>query len=87
MKEKYPVYSERYGHIHNFVRLEDGNYAFVPKEDWMPIYVTMSCDGDCIGFIDTEGGPCIGVGFRTIEIEVEDIISVGNNIEFKLKEL
>lgn len=87
MKDKYIVPSDRYHRLHRFIALENGNYRFEPEEDWMPIYVTKDRDGDGIDFIDTEGGPCIGVGFKTSEFEVTDIINTETDIEFKLKEL
>lgn len=72
MKDRYEVKSERYGHTHSFVKMPDGKYVFNPAEDWMPVYVTGSKKNG-IEFIDTEGGPCIGVGFKTNEVEVVEI--------------
>ena len=86
MKNDYRVPSERYGHTHYFVRQKDGRYAFVPAEEWMPVYITRNNDGS-ICFIDTEGGPCIGVGFKTDEIEVVKIESIGSIELFTLKEI
>ena len=82
MKSKYAVPSDRYGHVHSFVQVEGNKYSFVPEKDWMPIYVTYNKDHS-IYFIDTEGGPCIGVGFKTDEVEVTDICGV----LFVLKEI
>lgn len=86
MKIKYDVPSERYGHTHSFVRVVDDKYTFVPEKEWMPIYVTYNDDGSTY-FIDTEGGPCIGVGFATDEIQVVDIVKEGNAELFVLKEI
>lgn len=86
MKTEYKVKSERYGYTHSFVQAEDNKYNFVPEEDWMPIYITGDGNGG-IAFIDTEGGPCIGIGFKTNEIEVVDLKTVGNTEIFILKEI
>ena len=80
MKKEYNVKSERYGHTHKFVRMPSGYYTFVPEQEWMPIYVTYSEDGN-VCFIDTEGGPCIGEGFETDEVKVVAI----HGSEFELK--
>ena len=88
MREEYSIPSDRYHHLHKFVKKENGHYDFVPQEDWMPIYVTMKEDGSGVEFIDTDGGPVIGRGFKNSFIEVVDIITNENNdIEFILKEL
>ena len=88
MQKEYPVQSDRYHNCHKFVRKENGNYDFIPEKDWMPIYVTSSEDGKRIEFIDSDGGPVIGRGFKNSFIEVVDIITNENNdIEFILKEL
>ena len=88
MRKEYPIPSDRYHHLHKFVKKENGHYDFVPQEDWMPIYVTMKEDGSDVEFIDTDGGPIIGRGFKNSFIEVVDIITNENNdIEFILKEL
>ena len=44
MKECYNVNSDRYNHVHHFVKKfdKDDEYLFIPAEDWMPIYVTMN---------------------------------------------
>lgn len=86
MKNNYLVPSERYGHVHYFVQYNDNKYSFVPAEEWMPVYITYNNDGS-IYFIDTEGGPCIGIGFRTDEIEVVDIVIEGKRELFVLKEI
>lgn len=86
MKNRYDVKSERYGHTHSFVRMSDGRYVFVPEESWMPVYVTANEDGG-VKFIDTEGGPCIGVGFKTDEIEVVKIDRDEKGEWFTLKEI
>lgn len=86
MKNNYIVPSERYGHTHYFVQYSDNKYSFVPAEEWMPIYITYNKDGS-VYFIDTEGGPCIGIGFRTDEIEVTDIVIEDNRMLFVLKEI
>ncbi len=88
MKETYTVPSDRYHRLHRFVRKENGNYDFVPEQDWMPIYVTMKEDNSGVYFVDTEGGPCIGEGFSTNEVIVEKINQdEKGNIEFVLKEI
>lgn len=87
MKTEYKVKSERYGHTHSFVQVEDNKYDFVPEENWMPVYITSNIDGNGIEFIDTEGGPCIGPGFKTDEIVVESIVVQGSKILFILKEI
>ena len=86
MKKIYNVPSERYGHTHKFVQQNNGKYVFVPEEEWMPIYVTYNKDHS-VYFIDTEGGPCIGVGFKTDEIEVIGIETIGGIDYFTLKEI
>ena len=86
MKNSYAVPSERYGHVHYFVQHDGNRYAFVPEEEWMPIYVTYNDDGS-VYFIDTEGGPCIGVGFKTDEVEVVGIERIENQEWFILKEI
>ena len=86
MKNNYLVPSERYGHTHYFVQVRDDKYVFVPEEEWMPVYITYNKDGS-IYFVDTEGGPCIGIGFRTDEIEVTDIVIEDKRELFTLKEI
>ena len=87
MQDVYYIQSDRYHRLHKFVRNEHGNYDFVPEQEWMPVYVTMSRDGDCVDFIDTEGGPCISVGWQSDKIIVKDIIyRKGKNPEFVLEE-
>lgn len=85
MEKVYNVPSERYGHVHKFVQIEGDLYSFVPEQDWMPIYVTLNGDGS-IKFIDTDGGPCIGVGFMTDEVEVTKIERIGMGEVFTLRE-
>lgn len=88
MKDFYVVHSERYHRLHKFVKLENGNYKFVPEEDWMPLYVTMNSDSDTVKFIDTEGGPCIDPGFRTDEFRVVEILNMPDgDLQFVLKEI
>ena len=84
MKKEYKVKSERYGYVHKFVQMPSGYYSFVPEKDWMPIYITGKMSD--IKFIDTEGGPCIGVGFETDEVKVKKIHCFGQSIEFELEE-
>jgi len=86
MEKVYNVPSERYGHVHKFVQIEGDLYSFVPEQDWMPIYATMNDNGD-IDFIDTDGGPCISVGFKTDKVEVTKIESIGLGEVFTLKEI
>lgn len=86
MKEEYKVMSERYGHTHSFHLMYNGKYVFVPEESWMPIYVTYNDDGT-VKFVDTEGGPCVGIGFKTDEVEVVNIERDENGEWFTLKEL
>jgi hypothetical protein len=83
MEKEYTVNSERYGHKHKFVQIEGDKYDFVPEKSWMPIYVTLNDDNKGVSFIDTEGGPCIGVGWSNDKIEVVDI--VGNYFILKEK--
>lgn len=85
MKNYYPVPSERYGHLHLFVRQKDNLYAFLPEEDWMPVYLTYNDDGS-VAFIDTEGGPCIGVGFKTNLFKVTKIEIVDGIELFTIEE-
>lgn len=90
MKESYNIKSDRYNHIHHFIKKFDKNdeYLFIPAEDWMPIYVTMNEDNKSVKFIDTEGGPCLGIGWKNDEIEVIDIFKrCPNETIFKLKEI
>ena len=82
MEREYKVKSDRYGHTHKFVQVEDDRYVFVPEESWMPIYVTLNDDKSVL-FIDTEGGPCIGVGWSNDEIQVTKI--EGNYFTLKEK--
>ena len=87
MKEKYDIKSERYGYTHSFVRVEPGKYIFVAEKKWMPIRVSYDTDG-AIRFIDPDGGPCIGVGFKTNEVEVVSIERDKEYYEiFTLKEI
>ena len=92
MKSNYKVPSDRYGYVHHFKKVEDERYRFVPEQEWMPIYVTYN-DDKSVRFIDTEGGPCIGVGFKTDEIEVVKIDNEKSDnsfvagIYFTLKEI
>lgn len=89
MKNEYEVKSNRYGHIHKLVKIKSTDYySFIPEKDWMPIRIIYE-DDTCrqVKFIDSEGGPCIGVGWRNNEIEVAGIESLGNIIMFTLKEI
>ena len=87
MKNEYAIPSDRYHHLHKFVKKENGHYDFVPQEDWMPVYVTMKEDGSGVEFIDTDGGPFISEGFKTFEITVEKIVAdADGQIEFILTE-
>lgn len=88
MKNCYDVPSDRYSHIHHFVRLVEGNeYAFVPSDEWMPIYLTYD-DKNSKYFVDTDGGPFIGVGYKTDEVEVTDIKRTDTGgVIFVLKEI
>ena len=85
MKNNYPVPSERYGYTHYFAQIDGDKYVFVPEKEWMPIYVTYNDDGS-VYFIDTEGGPCVGVGFKTDEVEVIKIDRTERGEIFTLKE-
>ena len=86
MEKEYKVKSDRYGHVHKFVQMPTGYYAFVPEQDWMPLYITKNKDGS-VSFVDTDGGPCIGVGFETDEIKVVALHDFGQcGIEFQLEE-
>lgn len=84
MEKEYKVKSERYGYVHKFVQMPSGYYSFVPEKNWMPVYITGKAPD--IAFIDTEGGPCIGVGFETNEVKVKKIHCLGLSIEFELEE-
>lgn len=86
MEKEYKVKSDRYGHVHKFVQMPTGYYAFVPEQDWMPLYITKDKDGS-VSFVDTDGGPCIRVGFETDEIKVVALHDFGQcGIEFQLEE-
>lgn len=87
MKNEYKLQA-RYGHTHKFVSINgNGNpYAFVPEEDWMPLYYNYNTREDGtrdIATIDTEGGPLLYAGWSNDEVEVERITDNG---EFILKE-
>jgi len=88
MKNAYDVPSDRYSYVHHFVRLVEGNeYAFIPADEWMPIYLTYGKDYSNV-FIDTDGGPFIGVGFKTDEVEVTEIKRTDTGgVIFVLKEI
>ena len=87
MKDNYSVKSNRYGHTHQFVKIEDSeNYFFKPEKDWMPLYITYNSDKSGIKFIDTEGGPILGKGWFNDEIKIVDILLTDNGILFKLEE-
>lgn len=87
MKNKYSIKSDRYNHTHKFVRILDSDYyRFVPGEDWMPLYLTYASDSNKVAFVDTEGGPCIEIGWSNNEISVTEIIQKDNILMFKLKE-
>ena len=83
MKEQYDVKSDRYGHVHKFVRREDGLYDFVPEQDWMTIQVTGGKDDPPI-FIDTCGGPVLRMGWYNEEIRV---VGITADLHFKLEEM
>ena len=85
MKDSYVVPSDRYGRLHSMERLENGNYKFVPEASWMPVYINLNDDGS-LAFMDTEGGPLIGVGFETDEFVVTNVIRRGNTFEFVLED-
>ena len=86
MKKEYKVKSDRYGYVHKFVQMPTGYYSFIPEQEWMPLYITKNNDGTT-AFVDTDGGPCIGVGFETDEVKVTLIHDFGLcGIEFELIE-
>lgn len=88
MKTKYNVKSDRYNHTHKFVKILDTNfYRFIPEEDWMPLYLTYTNNKNEVAFVDTEGGPCIDVGWSNNEIRVTEILLVDNALMFKLEEI
>ena len=89
MKQEYIVKSDRYGHNHKLILVNEvaGRYFFKPEEDWMPLYVTYGDnERKTVKFIDTEGGPNIYVGWSNGEVVVEEIFFIGNFMYFKLKE-
>lgn len=90
MKNEYIVKSERYGHKHRFIKIDNKEplYIFVPEQEWMPIYVTYSnSDKNKIEFIDTEGGPNLYVGWCNGEVLVDDMTVVDDKLCFKLREV
>lgn len=87
MKNSYNIKSDRYNHTHRFVRILDSEYyRFIPEEDWMPLYLTYTNNKNEVAFMDTEGGPCIDVGWSNNEITVSEIVLRDNLLMFKLKE-
>lgn len=88
MKNEYKIKSDRYNHMHSFIKDENSEYFyFKPEKDWMITRIIY--DGNehnKVRFIDSDGGPLIGKGFSTNEIIVEDIFIIDNKIKFKLKE-
>lgn len=88
MKQEYKVNSERYGHVHKLVSIDGkGNpYAFVPEQDWMPLYYTYNNDKTVFA-IDTEGGPFMTAGWSNDEIVIEKIVDGEDHItRFYIKE-
>lgn len=88
MEKEYKVFSDRYNHIHKFVSINgDGNpYAFVPEQEWMPLYYTYNNDHS-VAAIDTEGGPFMTVGWSNDEIVIEKIVDGEDHItRFYIKE-
>lgn len=87
MREQYKVESDRYGHIHWFVKKKGNEYAFIPQESWMPLSITSDIDGAIIS-VDTDGGPLLYSGWKNGEIKIEKIISnKEKQITFVLKEI
>jgi hypothetical protein len=88
MKNSYNIKSDRYNHVHKFVRiLNTEYYRFVPEEDWMPLYLTYASDKNEVAFVDTEGGPCIDTDWSNNEIRVTEIKLINDILMFKLEEL
>ena len=90
MKQEYIVKSDRYGHNHKFILVNEvlGWYSFKPEEDWMPLYVTYGDNEQkTVKSIDTDGGPNIYVGWSNGEVVVEEIFFIGNFMYFKLREV
>ena len=91
MKQEYIVKSDRYGHNHKFVLVNEvlnNWYSFKPEEEWMPLYVTYGDDEQkTVKSIDTDGGPNIYVGWSNDEVVVEEIFLIGNFMYFKLREV
>ena len=91
MKQEYIVKSDRYGHNHKFVLVNEvlnNWYSFKPEEEWMPLYVTYGDDErKTVKSIDTDGGPNIYVGWSNDEVVVEEIFLIGNFMYFKLREV
>lgn len=90
MKQEYIVKSDRYGHNHKFVLVNEelSWYSFKPEEEWMPLYVTYGDnERKTVKFIDTECGPNIYVGWTNDEVVVEEIFFIGNFMYFKLREV
>jgi hypothetical protein len=88
MKNKYYINSDRYNHEHRFVRILDSDYyRFIPEENWMPLYITYTNNKNEVAFVDTEGGPCIDVGWSNGIIKVEEIILNNDLLMFKLSEV
>ena len=91
MKQEYIIKSDRYGHNHKFVLVNEvlnNWYSFKPEEEWMPLYVTYGDDEQkTVKSIDTDGGPNIYVGWSNDEVVVEEIFLIGNFMYFKLREV